>query len=157
MAISKGLEDNTQLACSDGSCIDGSGSHGWVIAHDSGDIIAQGSGPTDSHPSLVSSFREELGGLLAVLYVMHRVCQYYHVQEGKASIFCDNKGALTHVFNKCITGISAYQILDYDLIVTMVTTSCPSYLLLHLATGLKDITLAQIRESNTPLTPQLTT
>jgi len=98
--ISRALADKSLLACSNGSCIDGSGSHGWVIAHDSGDVIAQGSGPTDGHPLLVSSFQAELGGLLAVLHVIHRVCQYYHVQEGKARLFYDNKGALTHVFYK---------------------------------------------------------
>ncbi len=58
------------------------------------DIIAIGSGPSDGHPTLLSSYRSELGRILASLYVIYKICDHYNIQEGKATLYCDNKGAI---------------------------------------------------------------
>jgi hypothetical protein len=31
----------------------------------------------EGHPDLLSSYRSKLGGILASLYIIHRICQYY--------------------------------------------------------------------------------
>ena len=72
MAIAHQLELDTLLACSDGSFYPEActGSHGWVLATEQQTLL-QGAGPDDGHPSLMSSYRSELGGLLAVLYIIY--------------------------------------------------------------------------------------
>lgn len=73
------LQEATLLACSDGAydTDNGKGSHGWVFASDMEQEITAGAGPDDGHPSLMASYRTELGGLLAVLYIIHCICQHY--------------------------------------------------------------------------------
>jgi hypothetical protein len=67
--IATGIELETLVTCSDGSFDPETnrGSHGWVISDNTTTILAHGSGPADGHPRLMSSYRAELGGLLAVL------------------------------------------------------------------------------------------
>jgi hypothetical protein len=75
--IATGIELETLVTCSDGSfdAETNKGSHGWVIATTDKQILAQGAGPTDDQPSSVSSYRAELGGLIAVLYTIFRICE----------------------------------------------------------------------------------
>jgi hypothetical protein len=87
--------------------------------------IAAGAGPADGHPLLMSSYRTELGGLLAVLYIIHRICHHYQVTQGQAKCYCDNKGAVTNTFAPRQRGITPFLNTDYDLI--------------HLAQGLVQI------------------
>jgi hypothetical protein len=83
---------------------------------DDKNILAQGAGPTDGHPSLLSSYRAELGGLLAVLYTIYRFCQHYQVTSGKVSYYCDNKSILSNVFSRRAPSISQYLHTDSDLV-----------------------------------------
>jgi hypothetical protein len=57
-----------------------------------------------------------LGGILAALYIIHRICDYYHTSSGKITLFCDNKGAISNSFKKATPGISPFLSSDYDLI-----------------------------------------
>jgi hypothetical protein len=76
--IATGIELETLLMCSDGSYDPKTkkGSHGWVLSDTNKTILAQGLGPADGHPTLMSSYRAELGGLIAILYTIHRICQF---------------------------------------------------------------------------------
>ncbi len=67
--IATGMELETLMTCSDGSNdpVLQTGSHGWIISTTDKDVLAQGAGPTDGNPSTLSSYRAELGGLLAIL------------------------------------------------------------------------------------------
>jgi hypothetical protein len=55
-SIKNATQDVKLVMCSDGSKEDNSSAHGWVISTSSGTILAQGSGPVDGHPDLLSSF-----------------------------------------------------------------------------------------------------
>jgi hypothetical protein len=97
MEVAHNLELETLVTCSDGSYFPEShtGSHGWVVATNDRKRLLKGAGPGDGHPALMSSYRSELGGLLAVLYTIYHICQHYQVQNGKMKYHCDNKGVLT--------------------------------------------------------------
>ncbi len=65
---------------------------------------------------LLSPFHSKIGGLLAILYILHRICSHYKIEAGKASVYCDNKGALSSVFSDASPNISSYLSPDYNLI-----------------------------------------
>jgi hypothetical protein len=106
------------VTCSDGSFYPDShtGSHGWVLASADKAILLQGAGPGDGHPKLMSSYRSELGGLLAVLYLIHCICHHYQVQGGQLKYHCDNRGVLKNVFSPATPGIAPYLQADADLV-----------------------------------------
>ncbi len=116
--ITAGIELETLVTCSDGSFDpeNKTGSHGWVLATTDKIILAEGSGPTDGHPASLSSSRAELGGLIAVLYTIYRICQHHNVTSGKVKYHCDNKGVIKNVFHPKSTSITQYLQADYDLV-----------------------------------------
>jgi len=77
-----------------------------VLSTSNGETLWLGCGPTDGHPQLTSAFSSELSGILAVLYIIHRICQYYHITKGSPKVFCDNKAALHHVCHNCQQSVS---------------------------------------------------
>jgi hypothetical protein len=106
------------LACSDGSHVPhtGSASQGWVSADNIQAILSSGSAPTDGHPSVLSSYRAELSSLVVVLYMLYRITLHYAKEGKQATIFYDNKGALTNVLHKSPLGITSFFSSDYDLV-----------------------------------------
>jgi hypothetical protein len=87
--IATGMELETLLSCSDGSFdpIHKTGSHGWILVTSDKETLAQGAGPADGDPLFMSSYRTELGGLLAILYTIYRICQQYQVTSGSVEIY----------------------------------------------------------------------
>jgi hypothetical protein len=78
-------------------------------------MISQGAGPTDGHAPLLSSYRTELSGIITALYIIYRICDYYHLDSGKATLFCDNKGVIRKTFQPQQLGITPFLSSDYDL------------------------------------------
>ena len=117
-AIKDAITTNALMSCSDGSHCPRThhGSHGWVFNNQNGEQLSRGSGPTDGHPSMLSSYRAGLGGILASLYIIHRICSYFHIEIGQAVLYCDNKGAINKAFQKQPLGITPFLTTDYDLI-----------------------------------------
>lgn len=113
-----GMELEMLLTCSDGSYdpILKTGSHGWVVATSDKQVLAQGAGLADGNPSLLSSYCTKLGGLLAILYTIYRVCQHYQVISGKVAYYCDNRGVLTNMFTAHTASISQFLHTDSDLV-----------------------------------------
>jgi hypothetical protein len=64
----------------------------------------------------MSSYRTELGGIVAALYLIQRICEYYDMAVGKATLYCDNKGAITKSFQPVTPGISPFMSPSYDLL-----------------------------------------
>jgi len=62
------------------------------------------------------SSRIELSGIVAALYLIYRVCQYYQITDGAMTLYCDNKGALKNAFQPIPAGITPYFKTDHDLI-----------------------------------------
>jgi len=85
LTIAHGMEMEMLVTCSDGSHdpTQGTGSHGWILANDDRTVLLQGAGPVDGHPNLTSAYRPELSGLVAILYVLYRICLYHDIANGK--------------------------------------------------------------------------
>jgi len=116
--ITEEIKYNALLACSDGAfCpISKNSSHSWVFASEVSHEVATGAGPDHAIPNILLSYRSELGGRLAVLYIIYKVCIYYGITEGKAVIYCNNKSALSAAFNNSVPTLSSYTAPDHDLI-----------------------------------------
>jgi hypothetical protein len=116
LSLAHGIELETLQACSDGSVTSGKGAHGWIFA-DGANPILQGAGPDDGHPDYMTSYQSELGGLLAVLYLIHRICSHFNIQSGKVHYYCDNKGVLQNIFHKPDKpGITSFMESDSELV-----------------------------------------
>jgi hypothetical protein len=117
--ICEELQAETLVACSDGACDRNQGrfSCGVVFASELlTQEIGTAAGPVDGHPSLVSSYRAELSRIVATLYLIYRICQFYHIHNGKMTLYCNNKGALRNAFRPITLGFTPYLLADHDLI-----------------------------------------
>jgi hypothetical protein len=105
------------LVCSDGAFCHRSrrASHGWVMVSEIKGPIASGAGQDDGHLSLLSSYRSELRGILAAIYIIFCIRAHSGIRNGYVKIYCDNKGAITNAFQPVQPGISPYTTTDYDL------------------------------------------
>jgi hypothetical protein len=67
----------------------------------------------------MSSYLSELiYGLLAVLYLINRICSHYNIQSGKVCYYCNNKGVIQNVFNKAVKpGITFFMEPESELVV----------------------------------------
>jgi hypothetical protein len=65
----------------------------------------------------MSSYRAELGGLIAILFTIYRICSHYEVESGRAKFHCDNKGVIKNVFSLSTPTISQFFHTDYDLVI----------------------------------------
>jgi hypothetical protein len=94
--ISQALGTEGLFTCSNGAYCQskGTGSHGWVIYARTGSELMVGAGPADGHPDFMSSYRSELGGILASLYIIYRICSHFLLDSGPINHYCDNKGGL---------------------------------------------------------------
>jgi hypothetical protein len=112
------ISESQLLACSDGAyCPETyNDSHSWIFGTSTQPCMAAGAGSTDGHSTSMSSYRTELGGIVAALYIIQRICEYYDMAVGKATLYCDNKGALTKSFQPVTPGISPYMSPSYDLL-----------------------------------------
>ena len=70
----------------------------------------------DGHPTLVTSYRAELSGIVATLYLVYRICQFYSITVEAAKLYCDNKEALKNAFSPIKEGITPYFNTDHDLV-----------------------------------------
>ncbi len=107
------------MTCSDGSFYPEKkmGSHGWIISNTDIILLAQGAGPKDGHPNRTSSYWAELGGLVAILHIIHRICSHFQVELGRAKYYCDNKSVIKNVFSPNTRTISDFLHTDYDLVI----------------------------------------
>jgi hypothetical protein len=57
-----------------------------------------------------------MSSYLAAIYVISKICIYYHISSGKAILFCDNKGAISKAFKTPQMGITPFLTTDFDLL-----------------------------------------
>jgi hypothetical protein len=113
------LQEQHLVVCSDGACDTqvATASHGVAYASSLlQQILVTTSGPVDGHPSLLTSYRAELSGIVAVLYTVYRICHYYNLTSGGMTLYCDNKGALCNAFKPIKPGVTPYFQTDHDLL-----------------------------------------
>jgi hypothetical protein len=106
------------LGCSDGSFVEEGAQcyHGWIYPREIKQTIAEGHGPSHGHHALLSSYRAESGGLLALVYMVSRICRFYNISSGTLHIYCDKKTALSKVTGSVPRGITPHLSADYDLV-----------------------------------------
>jgi hypothetical protein len=81
-------------------------SHGWLFASEVHHVFSNGAAPDDGYPTRMSSYRLELGGILATLYIIYWIYQYYHLTSGKAKFIATTKvpsTKLSHHHNQAFT------------------------------------------------------
>jgi ribonuclease HI len=124
--VARDISDNKLLACSDGAfdSTQGTGTFGWVLATQDKQIRFRCAGPVNGHQSFTSAYRAELSGLLAVLYIIGRVCDYLQVTDGSLYLYCDNKSAIKNVFKNDYRSLTGCLATDYDII-------CQAKIILH--------------------------
>jgi hypothetical protein len=88
--------------------------------------LSTGAGPMCRNPTLSSACRSELSGLVAILFLVTKICAYHQIESGKITLYCDNKGAINNIFHRTYTGISQYLYTDSDLVICCKILAHPS-------------------------------
>jgi hypothetical protein len=117
--IAMEIQEKTLAVCSNGACDSQLNIASFAVVFASSlsqQTITTSVGPVDGHPSLVTSFRAELSGIIACLYIIHRICHHYQLESGSCTLYCDNKGALSNAFRPIRPGITPYLRTDHDLV-----------------------------------------
>ena len=81
---------------------------------------------TNGHEDAHDSYREELAGLLAILTVIQAAIKCFHINDAKATISCDNDGALFRCFvnEKPATANDTHW--DYITLIQSILSSLPT-------------------------------
>jgi hypothetical protein len=64
------------IIATDGSVLSGVGCHSWLIAMETEDILLAGGGPDNGPGRYMTSYRSELGGIIAGLAVLGTLLRY---------------------------------------------------------------------------------
>ena len=80
------IRDHTLHCCSDGSVHKGKGSHAWLMADATSELIISGAGPDEGSELFMSSYRSELGGLTALLCLLYNISQLDDLTQGQCVI-----------------------------------------------------------------------
>mmetsp|Transcript_16534 Transcript_16534/g.23564 ORF Transcript_16534/g.23564 Transcript_16534/m.23564 type:complete len:1161 (+) Transcript_16534:4649-8131(+) len=118
-AIGIYIKEGSLLTCSDGSSDPalGTACQAWVMADKDGHVLWGGVGPIDGNPEWVTSYRSELGGITAILYILQQMVLHLDITSGSVMLYCDNKGALENVFDEQPKrGIYPLLERDYDML-----------------------------------------
>jgi hypothetical protein len=78
-----------------GSVLFGVGYHGWVRAKKEETILHRGGGQDDGIQSLMTSYRSELGGLVAGLAVLGTLFLAVTINIQSVRFICNNESAVT--------------------------------------------------------------
>eukprot|EP00957_Ditylum_brightwellii_P093744 7137639-Ditylum_brightwellii.AAC.1 len=82
-----------------------------------------GRGPCDRALTPMTSYRLDLAGILAVLYLLCALTEHSSTSiTTKQELFCDNAAAVVCANNPIIPGIKLYIATDYDLCKEIETT-----------------------------------
>jgi hypothetical protein len=107
------------IVATDGSVLFGVVYHGWVLATKEETILLRGGGPDDGIQSLMTSYRSELGGLVAGLAVLGTLFRSGTLNIWSIRFICDNESALTAARRPKSKSIFHNTKCDWDLIVTI--------------------------------------
>jgi hypothetical protein len=111
--VASSIQNSSAIAVSDGSYIDTFGTAAWIIESEE---LTQISGRliTPGEPKVHSSYRSELSGLHCIIYIMHKICQFYNISEGEINFDCDSESAIDQVFQpegQCTTDSNTFDLV----------------------------------------------
>lgn len=105
------------IIATDGSKENKKGSYGWVMATDTGEIIAKGNGI--AYGSDMTSFRSEAYGILAACHFAIQLHRYYHIPLNHTQVvwWCDCNSLLTRLQSaqQSLHNPNRYKLADHDL------------------------------------------
>jgi hypothetical protein len=82
------------IDATDGSVLFVVGYHGWIIATRDEQILLCGRGPDDGPADLISSYRSELGGIVAGLAALGTLFRSGRINIRSVRFLCDNESAV---------------------------------------------------------------
>jgi hypothetical protein len=82
------------IIATDGSVLFGVGYHSWIIATESEDILLAGGGPDNGPGRYMTSYRSELGSIIAGLVVLGTLLRSGLINARRIKFICDNSAAI---------------------------------------------------------------
>jgi hypothetical protein len=82
------------IIATDGSVLFGVGYHSCILATESEDILLAGGGPDDGPSKYITSYRLELGGIIAGLAVIGMLLRSGLINARRIKYICDNSAAI---------------------------------------------------------------
>jgi hypothetical protein len=104
------------IIATDVSVLFGVGYHDWVLETKEETILLRGGGPDDRIQSLMTSYRSELGGLVAGLAVLGTLLRSGTVNIRSIRFICDKESAVTAARRPKSESIFHNTRCDWDLI-----------------------------------------
>jgi hypothetical protein len=100
----------------DESVLFGVGYNSWILATETDDILLAGGGPDDGPGKYITSYRSELGGIIAGLTVLGILLRSGLTNARRIAFICDNSAAILASKRELTQSITEG---DHDLIVAM--------------------------------------
>jgi hypothetical protein len=82
------------IIATDGSVLFGVGYYSWILATETEDILLAGGGPDDDPGKYMTSYRSELGGIIAGLTVIGNLLRSGLINTRSIKFICDNSAAI---------------------------------------------------------------
>jgi hypothetical protein len=107
------------IIATDGSVLFGVGYHSWILATESEDILLAGGGPDNGPGKYMTSYRSELGGIIAGLAVLGTLLRSVLINARRIKFICDNSATILASNRELTQSIFHRTEGDHDLIATM--------------------------------------
>jgi hypothetical protein len=107
------------IIATDGSVLLGVGYHSWIIATESEDILLAGGGPDYGPGKYMTSYRSELGGIIAGIAVLGTLLQSGLINARRIKFRCDNSADILESKRELRQSIFHRTEGDHDFIATV--------------------------------------